>query len=384
MQHFRSEKSKTEQAKKKLQESEKQFRLLIESAPDAIFVHYNGELLYMNTVAIKLFGATKNNDLTGTSIIDRIHPNYHSVAHERIQRLNNKESTLRLRMVYLRMDESQIEVEVSASPIIFFKKDCALVFARDISDRREIEDNLMQQNQRMQTILENIPFGYIYVEAPSGKIVQNNYAAKKIVENSNIPVKNINEFMRCGAYHSDGRQFEAADYPIAHVLSTGELLFRKKIYYPITNELTTILVNSAYPIHNDKDEIIGVISLFENITSEFEAEKERIKLKAQLYQTQKMEAIGTLAGGIAHDFNNILSGMLGYSQLTKMYMKDFDKANKNIDQVIKSIRRAADLVQQILIFSRQSELEKRPLKISIVVKEALKLLQASIPGTLFL
>ncbi|MCK5100024.1 MAG: response regulator, partial [Desulfobacteraceae bacterium] len=92
--------------------------------------------------------------------------------------------------------------------------------------------------------------------------------------------------------------------------------------------------------------------------------------------------IGTLAGGIAHDFNNILSGMLAYSQLTKMHIKDFNKADSNIDQVIKGIRRAADLVQQILIFSRQTECEKRSLKISLVVKEALKLIRVSIPSTI--
>lgn len=361
---------------------EERFNLLLESAPDAIFVHHNGEFVYMNTGAVKLFGAAEIDDLLGSSLMERIHPDYHSTALERIQRLSNKENTPRVRLIYLRMDGSPVEAEVSAVPIDFHKKNCALVFARDISDRREVEDNLEHQNQRMKTILENIPFGYIYIEAPSGKIVQNNTAAKKIIDDSNIPVKNIDEFMRCGAYHQDGRRFEAGDYPVAHVLSTGEPILRRKIYYPATNERAVILATSAYPIHAHNDEITGVINLFKNITSQFKAKQERSRLKEQLYQVRKMEAIGTLAEGIAHDFNNILSGMLSYSQLTKMHIKDFDRANRDIDQVIKGIQRANDLVKQILTFSRRTEHEKRPLKISIVVKEALKLFQVSIPSTI--
>ena len=380
MEHFRSEKSKAEQAKKTIQNREKQFRVLIESAPDAVFVHHHDEFFYLNYSAVKLFGAAKSDDLTGSSIIDRIHPSYHSIAHDRFQRLNNKESTPRLRMLYLRMDGSPVEVEVSSVPIKYFERNAALVFARDISDRREIEGKLEFQNQQMKTILEGIPFGYLYMEASSGRIVQSNITAKKIIKN--MPVKNIHEFMRCAAYHMDGRQFEPSDYPVAHVLSTGEPIIRKKIYYPGTKETEIFIVNSAYPIHNDKRKIIGVVSLFEDITSGFNSKKEQEELKEQLYHSQKKEAIGTLAGGVAHDFNNILSGMLGYAQLTKMHIGNIDKANRNTDQMIKSIYRAADLVQQILTFSRQTEHEKRPLKISLVVKEVLRLLRASLPSTI--
>lgn len=382
MEHFRSEKSKTEQAQKIIQAREKQFRVLIESAPDAIFVHHLGEFIYLNHSAVKLFGVTKSDDLAGKSVIDRIHPSCHLTAHDRFQRLNNKESTPRLRMIYLKVDGSPVEVEVSAVPIKFYKKNAVLTFARDISDRKEIEDKLAFQNEQMKTILEGIPFGYFYVEVPSGRIVQNNKVAARIIQNKNIPIKNFREFMQCAAYHLDGSQFEPSDYPVAKVLSTGEPVLRKKIYYPGTKDTDILIMNSAYPIHNHNDEIIGVVSLFENITSEFKDKEKQKRLKEKLFLAQKNEAIGTLAGGIAHDFNNILSGILGYAQLTKMYIGTIDKANRNIDQMIKSIHRATDLVQQILTLSRQTEHEKHPLKISLVVKEALKLLRASLPSTI--
>ena len=104
--------------------------------------------------------------------------------------------------------------------------------------------------------------------------------------------------------------------------------------------------------------------------------------EAQYKQSQKLESIGTLAGGIAHDFNNILSGIMGYSQLAIMNLKEPDKAKDDLQQIIKGAMRAADLVRQILTFSRQSEFKKQSLKLYLVLGEALKLLRSSIPSTI--
>jgi len=95
-----------------------------------------------------------------------------------------------------------------------------------------------------------------------------------------------------------------------------------------------------------------------------------------------MEAIGTLAGGIAHDFNNILSAIFGYSEIALFSIPDKNRARDNIDQVLKAGYRARDLVKQILVFSRQGDLEQKPIQIQYVVKEALKLLRASLPSTI--
>ena len=110
--------------------------------------------------------------------------------------------------------------------------------------------------------------------------------------------------------------------------------------------------------------------------------EERRKLLDQLRKAQKMEAIGILAGGIAHDFNNILSSIFGYAQLAQMSAESPDKLNTQMNQIIISAQRASDLVKQILTFSRQAENGKSPLKLHLVVKEALKLLRSSIPTTI--
>ncbi|MEQ8169632.1 MAG: PAS domain S-box protein [Candidatus Eremiobacterota bacterium] len=111
-------------------------------------------------------------------------------------------------------------------------------------------------------------------------------------------------------------------------------------------------------------------------------EAERNRLEKQLRQSQKMEAIGTLAGGIAHDFNNILGSILGYTELSLMDVQEGSLIWKNLKECIKASLRARDLVKQILAVSRKSEGQKELLQINLIVKEALKLLRATIPSTI--
>jgi signal transduction histidine kinase/CheY-like chemotaxis protein len=114
--------------------------------------------------------------------------------------------------------------------------------------------------------------------------------------------------------------------------------------------------------------------------------EERTKALAQserqLQQVMKLQAIGTLAGGIAHDFNNILFPIVGYTELTMDEVPDGGQAQQNLKEVLKAANRAKELVQQILTFSRQSCHERRPLKVQFLIKEALKLLRATIPSSI--
>ncbi len=102
----------------------------------------------------------------------------------------------------------------------------------------------------------------------------------------------------------------------------------------------------------------------------------------QLQQVMKLQAIGTLAGGIAHDFNNILFPIVGYTELTMDDVPEGSQARQNLEEVLKAANRAKELVQQILTFSRQNGQERKPLKVQSLIKEALKLLRATIPSSI--
>ena len=109
---------------------------------------------------------------------------------------------------------------------------------------------------------------------------------------------------------------------------------------------------------------------------------ERKELEAQLLQSQKLETIGTMAGGIAHDFNNILGPILGYTDMLLADQPEDSQIKADLEHIMRAANRAKDLVQQILLFSRSGEQDRKPVLIHLIVKEALKLLKATLPKTI--
>ena len=149
-----------------------------------------------------------------------------------------------------------------------------------------------------------------------------------------------------------------------------------------TMVLSIILLNTANAL-----ESLEFYQLLRNQNSKLEKMvQERTKALAnsekQLQQVMKLQAIGTLAGGIAHDFNNILFPIVGYTELTMDDIPKDSQARQNLEEVLKATNRAKELVQQILTFSRQSSQERKPMKVQYLIKEAVKLLRATIPSSI--
>ncbi|HEX9715600.1 MAG TPA: response regulator [Desulfurivibrionaceae bacterium] len=158
----------------------------------------------------------------------------------------------------------------------------------------------------------------------------------------------------------------------AHLASQTPKSYSREIFHP---ELHKTFLLTATPVVDDQGRISGIAHFAKDIS----AQK---KLEFQLLQAQKMEAIGTLAGGIAHDFNNILSAIMGYTELAMMDLPQEMPAYAKLAEVSRAGKRARDLVAQILTFSRHSEARREPLELRGIVKEAMKLLRASLPSTL--
>ena len=107
-----------------------------------------------------------------------------------------------------------------------------------------------------------------------------------------------------------------------------------------------------------------------------------LELETKLRHAQKMEAMGTLAGGIAHDFNNYPQRYYGFTDLANDLVQPGTEIHEYLSQIYQAGKRASGLVSQILTFSRQKENEIQPLKLSPIIKEAVKLLRGSIPPTI--
>jgi len=132
-------------------------------------------------------------------------------------------------------------------------------------------------------------------------------------------------------------------------------------------------------VRSGADEVVATIR---DITERKGAEAHRERLEQQLRQSQKMEAIGTLAGGIAHDFNNILTAILGYAELMRGQVRGQAGVEERLAEISKAGVRAKDLVSQILTFSRRREHTRTPMSLGSAIEEALRLLRAAIPASI--
>ena len=156
--------------------SESDFRLLVENAPDAIFVQTRSQFAYLNTAATALFGATDAAQLIGKPVMDRYHPNFHDIVRDRIHQVNQERKPAPpIEQVYVRMDGSHLNVEVNSVPFQFKGENGALVFVRDITERKVAEEAL----HRFELLVENSRDFILFIRLEDGRILEANTAAAK-------------------------------------------------------------------------------------------------------------------------------------------------------------------------------------------------------------
>lgn len=227
--------------------------------------------------------------------------------------------------------------------------------------------------EKQYKILFNSVNDPIFVRRFDGHILDANMAACKILEYDYEKLLGMNI-----------KDFISPDNAALLDSRTEKLRFQGNLVYESAyrqknGDIVPMEVSARVSEYNQETVIF---TIWRDLRERKQAEAEKHKLRSQLQQAQKMEAVGTLAGGIAHDFNNILFPIIGYTEMT---MDDVDKdslAYNNLYEVLKAAKRAAKLVEHILTFSRSRNQERSPMKIHIVIKEALKLIRATIPKTI--
>ncbi len=237
------------------------------------------------------------------------------------------------------------------------------------AERKQAEEQIRSVNEKLQRIFDSSTSGIIVVDA-GGKITEWNRASEEIFGWKEHEV--IGKFNPTVPDDMHDFYFET----IRKQQKNIEIKALRK-----DHTLVDILLSSA-PLYDENHTFIGTVGVVSDITDRKHAEKEKAILETKLRRSQKMETIGTLAGGIAHDFNNILTPIMGYTDIAIMSMAPDDPLVDDLKSVLKGAQRAKELVKQILTFSRQIEQERKPLKIHLVVKEAIKLLRPSIPTTI--
>jgi PAS domain S-box-containing protein len=230
------------------------------------------------------------------------------------------------------------------------------------SEMRAIIQAMRESEEKYRTLVENVPIGvYRNTPGPHGDFLQANRAMVKI-----FGYDSIDEFMKI--HVSDLYQNpEERKLFVEEIMRNGsvkdrELLLRKKDGTPIWISVT------ANVVCDDKGNIEWIDGVLEDITL-------KRRLEEQLRQSQKMEAIGTLAGGIAHDFNNILTAIIGYAGLLKTGVGQDDLLREYVDDMMVSCERASLLTQSLLAFSRKQLMSPKSVDLTKVIKKVEGLLK---------
>jgi PAS domain S-box-containing protein len=163
--HDVTERHRTEEA---LRESEERYRRLVELSPDAIAVHSNGVLVYANPAAVELLGADRPDQLVGTPLMDIVHPDYHDVVAERArQEIDEGKAVLPLEEVFVRLDGTFVDVEVTGIPMNWQGRPAGQVMVRDITKRKRVEQQVREAETRYRMLVEQLP-AVVYIDSVVG------------------------------------------------------------------------------------------------------------------------------------------------------------------------------------------------------------------------
>jgi PAS domain S-box-containing protein len=248
-------------------------------------------------------------------------------------------------------------------------KETNAMLRRDITHRKKAEKALADSQMRFKNVFETAAAGMAIIEGQTRTVVEINRAGARMTlyERNQLTGRCIDEWITV----PEETEFHQIPVPTRH---------------PIECLLTTcegdgipILASTQNTILNDQPH--WIIS-FVNIQKIKEAEAIQRELELRSSRAQHLESIGTLAGGIAHDFNNILFGIMGFTELSLEEAESGSTQAKNLNEILKGGYRAKEMIAQILTFSRQDNMEKTVIDPAPLIKEALKLLRASLPSTI--
>ncbi|NDY41479.1 response regulator [Dissulfurirhabdus thermomarina] len=223
---------------------------------------------------------------------------------------------------------------------------------RDVSDRRRTE-------RLIKKILESVGEGFVLID-PDYRIVCPNLAychLAGVADAESLKGRHCYE----ASHHSDRPCWERGEAcPVKVTFETGEPHAVVHRHFDEDGRTGYVEVHS-YPLRDDTGRIVSVIEIMNDIT-------EKRELEEQLRHSQKIQAVGKLAGGIAHDFNNILTAIIGFGSLLQARMRPDDPLLSYVRQILASAEKAASLTQSLLAFSRKQVIQPEPVRLNTIIR----------------
>jgi|GEM_PF-960156 PAS domain S-box len=300
-------------AKEKAEESERHFRLLVENAPEAIFIQADSRFAYLNRAAVNMYGALNEEQLIGTRIVDRVHPDFKEFVAQRIKLLNEEQIEIASsEFKHLKIDNTVIEVSVSAVPFRFQNKPGALVFVNDITKRKQTEELFKQKADEINTFFD-CAIDLLCIADTDGRFVRLNKEWENVL---NIPIEELT-----GRYFTD---FVHPDDQEATVNATKSLADQVEIVnftnrYRCKDGTYKWIEWKAYPKDNRiyaaaRDITERILQKQDLILAKENIEKSEEKFRKAFYTNPEAITITRVENGIYTSVNDGFLKMFEYSE----------------------------------------------------------------------
>ncbi|MEN6320957.1 MAG: PAS domain S-box protein [Syntrophaceae bacterium] len=357
------------QAEEALKASENLYRSVIDNIKDTFYrADTDGKLIMISPSGTTLLGYDTVEEMIGLDIAKSIYVNPNDrkkILSAIVERGFVTDFEVKLR----RRDGTPVEVSTSSHK--YFDENGLLLgiegILRDISERKNAEKALRNSEERFSKAFHISPAPTIISTLDNGRYIDVNNAFLSMLGYSREEMIGRTASELNVWANIDDRK-KAAQKLVEQDFLRGELLHLQTK----SGDIRYVLVSTEIITLNEQE---FILSIFYDIT-------DQRRLETHLRQTQKMEAVGTLAGGIAHDFNNILSAVIGYTEMALGESTIGERPRRYLEQIYKAGERAKDLVKQILTFSRKQEQERKPVLVAPIIKEGIKLLRSSLPTTI--
>lgn len=352
----------------KLRGEERKYRGMIDNSVLGIFqCRPWGEVISANPSFARIFGFTDTSEMLREYARNNTRLNILNDDRERlVSNILHTGLVSGFETQASRKDGSMFWVSINARPILGESGEVAAIegTVEDISDRKAMEMLIIRAKQEWEKTFDNVPDVIAILDHDMRLRRANRALSEKLgVHPRDIIGRNCHEILNLpDTFALLCKQDAAAQQP-------------EEIFIPSLNGTFLVSVSPFFLDGDEQSNSAGTVMVAHEISR-------RKQLEAQLRQSHKMEAIGTLAGGIAHDFNNILGVMMGYTEMSLDEVERGTRLHRRLSEVLAAGRRARDLVHQILTFSRQEELNLQPLQLSSVIKETVKLMRASLPSNI--
>ncbi|MFA6244037.1 MAG: PAS domain S-box protein [Candidatus Hydrogenedentales bacterium] len=346
-----------------LRESEDRFRSVFEHSPVGMAtVTLDGVYLKANAALCAMVGMSES-EIVGKDLRDFTDPADWEEHLGMLRQLVAGEIEIAVyQKRYIRSDGQRIWASVHASLVRDHNGNPAYIVAQaeDITERREAES----ERARLVAAIDAAAEAVVITDT-KGVILYAKPAFERITGHRIQDVVGSNPRVLKSGRHNDAFYETMWSTIVSDKVWSGRMVNRRKDGSLYTEEMT------ISPVKDASGHTSNFVAVKRDVTEE-------LRMEESLRQSQKMQAIGTLAGGIAHDFNNILAAILGYAELLAPVVKGHAQAKEDVSHIRASALRARDLVQQILTFSRQKERERHAVRVDIVVADAVRLLRSTI------